>query len=274
MSDEVEDLIKDLGLEEQDVDNDEPEESVVVHVDKAAQIAASDDLIAKCKEIYQVGRENDLAWRWMIGQEVNNAYEDETKYEEGVLKRTSNELDIAISDLSRFRKFYLSFDKEKVIDRAQVGYTWSHFKVINDLPDGDIKKRMISQIESEDEAPKVKDLQDAIDEEKNAQLAGLDESSGGLGGSTGEASTSSGPSPIKPVNAALRTIEKLNDYLTDILIQEEAGIDFDNDSKEEKYNEAIDELSTKLKELNEISDKIWESGSEEEKESEDLETSD
>lgn len=259
---EVEDLISNLGLDQEDVESAEadPDVKEVTTSDttSAEQLASSDNLVVRCKDIYQKGRENDLAWRWMIGQEVQDTEDNDEKYEGGILKRLSEELDIAISDLSRFRKFFLSFDKDMIIERAKVGYTWSHFKVINDLPDGDIKKRMIAQVEREDEAPKIKDLQQTISDEKNAQLSGLDnDTNTGLGGSTGETSSSSGKSPAKPVNNALKFVEKLSDHLTDIYMQEEAGIDFDTDAKEEKYNELMDELGVKLKEIHELYQKVW-----------------
>jgi len=257
---EIDTLIGELGLDEEDSKSDSEDIRAVSpnEVVTSNQVEASNQLISECRDIYQKGRENDLAWRWMIGQKINDAYDNETKYEESILKRTSNELDIAISDLSRFRKFYLSFDKDKIIERAQVGYTWSHFKIINDLPDGDIKKHMIAQVEKEDEAPKVKELQKTISDEKNAQLSGLDEDgSSGLGGSTGESSASKGSSPMRPVNKALQHIEKLSDFLTDIYMQEQSGLDFDTDGKEEKYNERMDELGSKMREIQELYEKVW-----------------
>jgi len=256
---EIDDLIGELGLNESEENVKEVSPNEITTND---QVEASNKLISECQNIYQKGRENDLAWRWMIGQKINDAYDNEEKYEESILKRASNELDIAISDLSRFRKFYLSFNKDKVIERAQVGYTWSHFKVINDLPDGDIKQRMIAQVEKEDEAPKVKELQKTITEEKNTQLSGLDEDNSiGLGGSTGSSATSSSSSPTKPINKALQHIEKLADCMTDIHIQENSGIDFDTDSKQEKYNELMDELSTRIREIYELYQKIWNTNS-------------
>lgn len=252
---EIDDLAAELGID--DDANTETESVVPDEVTSARQLKASDELINKCKDIYQVGRENDLAWRWMIGAEVDEAYANEDLYEESILKRMSEELDIAISDLSRFRKFFAAFDKEKIVERAQVGYTWSHFKIINDLQDGDVKTRMIALVDAEDEAPKIKDLQQTIIDEKNQQFASSDsDDTGGLGGSSGEAS-SNGPSPSKPVKAALKAIDKLLDNLSDLYIQKEAGVDFDTDSQEEKYNEAIDELNTRISEVIEIRDKIW-----------------
>lgn len=252
---DIDDLAAELGID--DNDTNESEAIQPSEITSAAQLKAGDDLIKKCKDIYQIGRENDLAWRWMIGNEVDDAYENEEKYEESILKRMSEELDIAISDLSRFRKFYQSFDKEKIIERAKVGYTWSHFKVINDLPDGDIKKRMIALVEAEDEAPKIKELQSTINEEKNAQFNETDsDSSDGLGGSSGT-SIQGGSTPIKPVNASLKIIDKLLDNLTNIFLQEESGIDFDTDTKEEKYNTAMDELNVRINEVIEIHNKIW-----------------
>lgn len=255
---EIEDLITELGLEkDEENQKDNADIKEVSDIDSSVQLQASEKLINTCKDIYQKGRENDLAWRWMIGQQINDAYDNEEKYESSILKRASDELDISISDLSRFRKFYLSFNKELIIERAQVGYTWSHFKIVNDLPDDDVKKRMIAQIEKEDEAPKIKDLQQTITEEKNSQFSGLDEDgSSGLGGSTGD-SQSKGPSPIKPVNGALKHVEKLVDFLTDILIQENAGIDFDTDAKQDKYDEYMEELGIKVLEINDIYEKIW-----------------
>lgn len=255
MSD-IDDLAAELGVEE-DIQESETieKEASDISVITAKQVVASDKLIETCVNIYKVGRENDLAWRWMIGAEVDESYANEDLYEESILKRMSEELDIAVSDLSRFRKFHVSFDKEMVIERAQVGYTWSHFKIVNDLQDGDIKTRMIAMIGDEDEAPKIKDLQQTICDEKEAQF-GDEDGSGGLGGTSGEA-VSSGPSLIKPVSASLKLVDKLLDNLSDLFIQEQSGMDFDTDTKGEKYKEAMDELSVRLDEVKQIHNKIW-----------------
>ena len=119
---EIDDLAEELGINNDDAIESETEQPSV-EITSAKQLEASNKLIEKCRGIYQVGRENDLAWRWMIGAEVDEAYANEDLYESSILKRMSEALDIAVSDLSRFRKFHLSFDKEKIIERAQVGYT-------------------------------------------------------------------------------------------------------------------------------------------------------
>lgn len=252
MSD-LQELAEDLGIDTDETK--EVAESAII-VDSATQIENSNKLIEECKKIYKRGRENDLIWRWLIGEKVENAYSNENEYEKGVLKKLSEELDIAISDLSRFRKFHSSFDQEMLIDRASVGYAWSHFKMINDLPDGDIKKRMISMVEKEDEAPKTKDLQIAIAEEKNQSFEDEEESRNSSSQSDSE-TTSKSKSHAKPINSALIVIEKLNDYLTDIYVQEESGMDFDTDAKHDKYYELRDTLKEKLNELLEIQAKVW-----------------
>jgi len=252
---EIEELAEELGI---DVDAEKDEKVVAISdMDTAEQLENSDVLVTECKEIYKQGRENDLVWRWAIGEKVDSAYEDEKKYEKGILKRLSEELDISVSDLSRFKKFYISFDKDTLIDRASVGYTWSHFKMVNDLPDGDIKKRMISMIEKEDEAPKTKELQATISEEKNQQFSELDKEDSTVNSNSGESSSSSKKSYLRPVNSAMMAIEKLGDHLSDIVLQEESGMDFDTDAKQEKYNEAMDELGSRLKEIEEIRQKLW-----------------
>lgn len=253
---EIDELANELGIDTEEEDTSK--EVSVADMDTAEQIGNSDKLVTECKEIYKQGRENDLVWRWAIGQKVDQAYEDENRYEKGILKRLSEELDIAISDLSRFKKFFVSFDKDTLIDRAAVGYTWSHFKMVNDLPDGAIKKRMISMIEQEDEAPKTKDLQATISEEKNQQFSELDKEDDTTSGSNSEKSSSS-KSYMRPVNSAMMAIEKLGDHLSDIVLQEESGMDFDTDAKEEKYKEAMDGLHGRLKEIEQIRQKIWNS---------------
>lgn len=253
MSD-LDELAEGLGV---DVSEQEEEAKSPIAVDTAKQIENSDKLVSECKEIYKQARENDLTWRWDIGQRVDEAYANEDSYEKSVLKRLSEELDIAVSDLSRFRKFFNSFDKDMLLERAQVGYSWSHFKMINDISDDSIKKRMIAMMEQEDEAPKTKELQSTIAEEKDQSFAGLDEDAASGSSSSGESSSSSGKSYIKPVNSAMMALEKLCDHLGDIALQEEGGMDFDTDAKEEKYNEAMDELGSRLKEISEIHAKLW-----------------
>lgn len=250
MSD-IKELADELGVDLSKNDNEVPEDKIEVIT--AEQYENSEKLIQECKEIYKKGRENDLVWRWEIGQKVDAAYADENKFQKGTLKRLSDELDISVSDLSRFKKFYLSFNKEMLIERASVGYTWSHFKLINDLPDGSIKERMINLMQEEDEAPKTKDLQETISNEKNQQLDRADaDAQSSASTSDGEKSSSSSKSAVKPINSALIAIEKLSDYLGDIALQEESGIDFDTDAKQEKYDEAMDELNTRLKEIEKI----------------------
>lgn len=251
MSD-LQELAEDFGI---DVEKEVNPSTVII--DTSIQIQNSKKLIEDCKIIYKIGRENDLTWRWLIGEKVEKAYANENEYEKSVLKILSEELDISISDLSRFRKFHLAFDKEMLINRASVGYTWSHFKIINDLPDGDIKKRMISMVQEEDEAPKTKDLQVAIAEEKNQLYDDNEESDTSTGSKSDKESKSNSKSFVKPINSALIVIEKLNDFLTDIFMQEESGMDFDTDAKHDKYYELKEILKTRLDESNEIANKIW-----------------
>ena len=256
---EIDDLAKDLGIDTEDL-NEDSREVEVSNVDTQLQIEASEELISSCRELYKAARQNDLIWRWELGKRIDETYENKEKYEEGVLKKLSRELDIGISDLSRFRKFYKSFNKEMLEERVAVGYSWSHFKMINDLPDGDIKTRMISLMEQEDEAPKTKELQQTINQEREAQFDAMDDDgSGATTGSTsdGESKPKKTSSPNKPVNSALKTIDKLIDFMSDIYMQEEAGIDWDTDSQESKYNELIDELKSRLDNLDKISKSIW-----------------
>lgn len=256
MSNEIEDLADQLGVDI-DESSDNNTELTAVEVDTQQQITASNELIQECKSLYKSARENDLTWRWDLGNKVNDAYENDKKYENSILKRLSEELDISTSDLSRFRKFYKSFDKNMLIERASVGYSWSHFKIVNDLPDGDMKIRMISIIEQEDEAPKTKELQQTINEEKDAQYNSVDDEEGKPGTGPSDESKVKTVSPLRPVNRALKIVDKLGDFLTDIYMQEEAGIEWDTDSKLEKYNIAIDELRSRIDDLMEISNKIW-----------------
>lgn len=50
--------------------------------------------------------------------------------------------------------------------------------------------------------------------------------------------------------------EKLGDFLADIYMQLKGGVDFASDKQEEKYNESMDELKTKLREIVEVSNQI------------------
>jgi hypothetical protein len=256
MDNNIEELANDLGIDINEEDDNSTTNVEVSNIDTKEQIEASTTLVEECKIIYKKARENDLSWRWNIGQKVNDAYANESNYEKGVLKRLSEELDISISDLSRFKKLYNSFTIDLLINRADVGYTWSHFKIINDLPDGGLKSRMITLVEEEDEAPKTKELQQVINEEKDSQFND-DVNTNDKSNNSSEFDNSSTPSPVKPVNGALKLIDKLNDCLSDIFMQEETGIDWDTDNKEQKYNEKIDELKTRIDETMKISDKIW-----------------
>lgn len=240
MSD-IDELAEDLGVDQGDTQTEQAKMAEISEVNTQEQIVASEKLINRCKKIYQRGRENDLVWRWLIGKEVKDAYEHAEKYEEGILKKLSTELFMAISDLSRFHKFFKSFDKDMLVKRAEVGYTWSHFKAINDLPDGELKDKMIDKITKEDDVPKVKELQSTINEEREPQ----------------DGSSSDGPSPLRPVNGALRTIDKLLSYLTDIHIQEKEGINFNSDKQHEKYDSLMDEINDRMKEVEKFRDEIW-----------------
>lgn len=225
---------KDIVEKEKQEDGD-PEESIKI--------------VNACKEIYTHGRTNDVEWRWHLGKNIELA-QDKKKYGTRILKTISEELDIAVCDLSRFHKFHKTFTIDQVKQQASKGYTWSHFKIINDMPDGEVKQRIITVHEEKAEAPKTKELQQEINQEREKAIDGP--------ASTGGASSEPGPvSPLKPVNSALKAIEKLADSLADILIQKDSGMDFDNDKQSKKYDEAISELQTKLAEVVEMKNKLF-----------------
>lgn len=239
-----------------------PTTEVKPEVDTSAQITASNELINTCKQIYSTARKNDLIWRWMLGKHIDNMYANQSLYESGILKRVSEELDISISDLSRFRKFYNEFGDNKAIDHAvEKGYSWSHFKVLNDLPDGAIKSEMKKIIDTDNPAPKTSEFQKQIDDKKSEQI---DRASNSIDADSkvstgaGSGAKESKSSPISPINKALKLIDPLCDSLGDILIAISDGVEFDNEKIEEKYTEALSELMTKLEELVAYNDKIRE----------------
>lgn len=234
---DTENLAKNLGI------NQDNHETVteISEINTKEQLKAGEKLINKCKKIYQQGQENDLIWRWLIGKEVKNAYENTNIYEKGILKKISEELNIAISDLSRFHKFHLAFNKDLLTDRAKVGYTWSHFKLVNDVSDNQLKEKLINKIDKENDVPKVKELQSTINEERNSN----------------DLNSDNHHNVIRPVNGALRTIDKLLNHLTDIHIQEKEGIDFNSDKQQEKYNTMMDEINDRMKQVIQFNKEIW-----------------
>lgn len=207
-------------------------------------------VVKECREIYKNGRSNDVEWRWHLGEKIDGVYTDTSEKNEGILKAISFVLDISTSDLSRFRKFYKSFKLELIREKIELGYSWSHFKILNDVKDGLVKERIMNQIDEKGEAPKTVELQDTINKEKERQVDSAAVSA------SDDAKKSSTPSPSRPINSALKVIEKLGDYLGDIFIQTESGIDFASDKQEEKYGEAFDELKVKLREIIEMSNRI------------------
>jgi hypothetical protein len=219
--------------------------------DKPVEKLKNDDPIVKeCHEIYKRGRGNDVEWRWYLGEKIDGIYSDASEKIEGILKTISTVLDIATSDLSRFRKFYKSFKFEDVQKKIEQGYSWSHFKILNDIKDALIKDRVINQIDSKGEAPKTNELQDVVNKEKEQQLDRAAASS------SEDSKKSNIPSPSRPINSALKIVEKLGDYLGDIYIQIESGIDFASEKQEEKYNESFNDLKVRLGEIIEMSNKI------------------
>jgi hypothetical protein len=207
-------------------------------------------IVLECKEIYKLGRTNDVEWRWYLGQKVDTVYTNNPNVDNGILKTISAALDIATSDISRFRKFYKSFKLEDIRQKIEKGFSWSHFKIINDVSDSAIKERIINKIDSNDEVPKTTELQNDIDKEKEQKLDSAAASSAADG------KGSSSPSPSKPIKGAIGSAEKLGDCLADIFMQVKSGVDFASDKQEEKYNELMDELKTKLREIVEVSTKI------------------
>ncbi len=208
-------------------------------------------IVKECHEIYKNGRTNDVEWRWHLGEKVDGVYTNNPDQNEGVLKTISFVLDIATSDLSRFRKFYKSFKLELIKEKIELGYSWSHFKILNDIKDGLVKERVMNQIDEKGEAPKTTELQDTINKEKEQQLDRAATSSA----ADGEKNNST-PSPSRPINGALKHAEKLGDCLADIFLQIKGGVDFASDKQEEKYNESMDELKTRLREIIEVSNSI------------------
>ena len=256
----IEELAKEVGVDVSDISSDNSTQSE--SKPKSDHIDDSVNLIQSCKSIYEEARKNDVEWRWNIGNRIDNAYEHPDDYEQGILKTLSEELEIAISDLSRFRKFFRTFDIEKVREQASKGYTWSHFKIISDMPDDDVKKRIIAKYENIVDVPKTKDLQNDIYKERDEYLE-----AGGGGGSNSAAGGNSdvddkvkSVSPLRSVNGALKSIDKLGDFLGDIVLQKKNGVDFGSDKQEENYNDKMNELEVRLSELNEIYIKLFGKG--------------
>jgi hypothetical protein len=244
----VKELADQVGINIEE-DNTEP----IVITDESKISEESIKIIERCKEIYKSGRTNDVEWRWMLGEYVNNVSENEDKYESSILKVLSDELGISPSDLSRFRKFYKSFNIEYVKEQASKGLTWSHFKIINDMPDDDAKKHIMSKVEG---CPEIKtvDLQKMANEERDKVMSNADGSSGSV---ADDDQKSSKPSALKPINGALKSIEKLGDCLADLLMQKKSGIDFDTDKQEAKYNEKLSELDSRLAEIVKMHEDIF-----------------
>lgn len=236
-----------------------PDVKEVTNIDTQVQLTESDIFINDCKSIYERGIENDLVWRWKLGEQINKTYADAVKYESSILKRLSETLDIAVSDLSRFRKFYNNFTVDKVVESANRGFSWSHFKIVNDLPDGKIKEDMKAKLEEGDKAPKTKDLQQEIDTKKEQQVdgsSGTDATSSGDAKSSGPGDKTHRSSPVRPVNSAIKAVEKLCDFLGDVIIAIGDGVDFDSEKQQESFNEKFDELKLKLDEVVAYKDKL------------------
>lgn len=212
------------------------------------------NIISQCKEIYSSASKNDLVWRWDIGNIVSDIYDNKDKYEEKAINKLADALELSPADISRFKKFFNSFkNKDELEKAAGKGYKWSHFKVINDLPDGQIKEDLKNKIKESETAPLLKDIQKEIDDRKQEQLKSSDN---GTAGSDSEKKSSSN-NPNKPVNAALKACEKLMDDLGSIWIHKKDGLDFDNDNQEKKYNENIQHLAAALVEISELKKKIF-----------------
>ena len=218
--------------------------------EKPAPEVLNNPVVKECHAIYKNGRSNDVEWRWHLGEKIDSVYTDTSEKNEGILKAISFVLDIATSDLSRFRKFYKSFKLETIKEKIELGYSWSHFKILNDIKDGLVKERVMNQIDEKGEAPKTSELQDTVNKEKEQQI---DRAASSAADDEKKGST---PSPSRPVNSALKALEKLGDYLGDVFIQIESGIDFASDKQEEKYDEALGELKVRLGEMIEMSNRI------------------
>ena len=231
----------------------------ITAIDTKVQLTESDIFINECRSIYERGIENDLVWRWKLGEQINKTYAEADKFESSILKRLSETLDIAVSDLSRFRKFYNNFTVDKVTESANRGFTWSHFKIVNDLPDGKIKEDMKVKLEEGDKAPKTKDLQHEIDVKKEMQVDGASGTD-----ATAAGDSQSGPgdkthrdSPVRPINNSLKAIEKLCDSLGDLIIAIGDGVDFNTEKQQESFDEKLGELKIKLDEVVAYKDKLF-----------------
>ena len=261
----IKDLEKQIGVpsteKELDTTVDKPVVSAGETIDTPEPAAKSKEkptaelmnnpIVKECHEIYKNGRSNDVEWRWHLGEKIDGVYTDNADKNEGVLKAISFVLDISTSDLSRFRKFYKSFKLEIIKEKIELGYSWSHFKILNDIKDGLVKERVMNQIDEKGEAPKTTELQDTVNKEKEQQL----DRAGASAAADGEKNNST-PSPSRPINGALKHAEKLGDCLADIFMQIKGGVDFATDKQEEKYNESMEELKTRLREIVEVSNTI------------------
>jgi len=231
---ELEKLASDLGV---DISDD------IINVTKN-----STNLISVCKEIYISGCHNDLGWRWNIGDKVKDAYDNPDKYNSGILKTLSDELDISISDLSRFKKFRGIFDIEYVNLKVEKGFSWSHFKILSDLND-DVRLLVIDMINKMNHAPKISEFLDLIDSINKQETITAD-------GSDAEASTSDTVSPLKSINKSLKLTESLGDCLSDVCIQMHEGVEFSSDDQKSKYDEKLSELKVELSRIVEIINQI------------------
>jgi hypothetical protein len=240
----INDLEEELGLEDEVADT--------------SVVEASVEFVETCRDIYEQGRTNDVEWRWQLGAKVQDAYFNKDKYEKGILKTLEEEIGLAVSDLSRFRKFHNTFDLKVVKKQAAKGYTWSHFKILSDMPDTEAKKNMIIKCETSDDIPKTSDLQKDCNLERENEIDPEGQAAGS--GASSDSTKTRSPSPSKPINAALRALDKLGDYLADITVQRSSGIDFDTDAQEEKYNEGMAELNVRLSEIEGIRAEIFKDG--------------
>jgi hypothetical protein len=247
---QIRDITAKIPEERASTNLDDAPEPIIKVKDKPAPEMLENPIVKECHQIYKDGRTNDVEWRWQLGEKIDGIYTDTSDKSEGVLKAISFVLDISTSDLSRFRKFYKSFKFEDVKKKIDQGYSWSHFKILNDIKDTLIKDRIINQIDTKGEAPKTNELQDVVNKEKEQQLDRAAASS------SEDSKKSSIPSPSRPINSALKVVEKLGDYLGDIYIQIESGIDFASEKQEEKYNESFNDLKVRLGEIIEMSNKI------------------
>jgi hypothetical protein len=231
------------------------EEILIPSVDSKVAIHESDDIILLCKSICYNGKKTDLAWRWELGKLINEMSVNTIKYEKGILTRLSEEIDISISELSRYRKFFNEFSDMKAIESAaNRGYSWSHFKLIDDVADKNLKEKLKTQLNETEEAPKVVDLQATIASEKDELLNKAEKSSKDDADNAKE--TKSGGSPVKPLNSAVKHADALCDNLGSLLIALKDGIDFDSEKQTEKFNGLMIDLKQRLAEVIEYTNQV------------------